>query len=52
MAQIHALTPEGRLPSQAVAHVQELIATALADAAHEGQTLNAPASEEQASLND
>ena len=24
MAQIHALTPEGRLPSQAVAHVQEI----------------------------
>lgn len=26
MAQIHALTPEGRLPSQAVAHVQEIVA--------------------------
>ena len=28
MAQIHALTPEGRLPSAAVTHVGELIATA------------------------
>lgn len=25
MAQIHALTPEGRLPSRAVAHARELI---------------------------
>ena len=25
MAQIHALTPEGRLPTAAVAHVQELV---------------------------
>ena len=28
MAQIHALTPEGRLPSQAVAHVQEIVTRA------------------------
>ena len=38
MAQIHALTPEGRLPSGAVTHVGELIDGALPEhvAAHVG----------------